>query len=181
MARNTLDGAFYAIPTAKQDPNLTGRSKSLLSSGSGFSSFFFAIPCWRGGLQCLEQSNGARRNFVDCCMERRFVRARRLVESGNLSYELDRCIPNFIGSNGWVEVEKVLYVSAHIAILMLRRRDRHRYFQPQNRVRISTSRARAIARAWQIVIILTGKKPTEDVQSQVVTIIPSRFPLGNDD
>lgn len=176
MARNTLAGAFYAIPTAKQDPNLSGRSKSLLSSGSGFSSFFFAIPCWRGGLQCLEQSNGARRNFVDCCMEHRFVRARRLVESGNLSYELDRCIPNFIGSNGWVEVEKVLYVSAHIAILMLRRRDRHRYFQPQKWGSNQYFRGSAIARGMADCHHPHRQKPTEDVQSQVVTIIPSSLP-----
>lgn len=103
---------------------LTGRSKSLLSACSGLSSFFFAIPGWRGGLERLEQSLRACGDFVDRCIERGFVRARWLIESGDLSYELERCIPNFIGCDRRVEVEQVLYISAHIAILMPRGRPR---------------------------------------------------------
>ena len=104
---------------------LADRSKSLLSACAGLGSFFFTVPGWRAGLERLEQSLRACGDFVDRCIERGFVRARWLIESGDLSHKLERCIPNFIGCDRRVEVEQVLYVAAHIPILMDSRSNRH--------------------------------------------------------
>lgn len=84
-----------------------------MSACPGLGSFFFAVPSRRGGLERLEQTLRAGGNFINCEIERGFVRTRRLIESGDLSYELERRVPNFIGRNGRIEIEKVLYISAH--------------------------------------------------------------------
>lgn len=131
-----------ADQTAAVVVSLADDSKSFLSACAGLGSFFFAVPGWRGGLERLEQSLRAGGNFIDRCIERGFVRARWLVESGDLSHELERCIPDFIGCDRRVEVEQVLYISAHLAILMLRTDDRRCWFHPR-----LLKRARGIAKA----------------------------------
>jgi hypothetical protein len=65
----------------------------------------------------MQQAGGAGGNFVDRGIESGLVSPRRFVKSGDLSHELERRIPNFIGRNRRVEVEKVLDVSAHSTIL----------------------------------------------------------------
>jgi len=155
--------------------NLPGGSKSLLSACARLGSFFLAVPHRRRSLERLEQPIRARGNFIDRSVERGFVRARWLVESGDLSHELERCIANFIGCDGRVEVEQVLYIAAHIAILMLTAVACRRYFGPQNGLRIGRS-THGCRRAGQFVMPLKAQKK-QSAQSQFVTTFPARFPI----
>jgi hypothetical protein len=52
-------------------------------------------------------------NFIDGSLKRRLVCLRRFAETADFPHELKRSIPNLFLSNGWIEVEKNLDVSAH--------------------------------------------------------------------
>jgi len=50
---------------------------------------------------------------MDRSAERGFVGLRWLVESADFPDELQRGGLDFLGRNGWIEVEQWLYVAAH--------------------------------------------------------------------
>jgi hypothetical protein len=52
-------------------------------------------------------------NFVDGGLKRGLVRLRRLVEAGDFPYELQRCGPDLVVRDGWIEIEKRLNIPAH--------------------------------------------------------------------
>jgi hypothetical protein len=51
--------------------------------------------------------------FIDGSLKRRFVCLRRFAKTADFPHELKRGIPNLFLSNGWIEIEKKLDVSAH--------------------------------------------------------------------
>jgi hypothetical protein len=108
------------LPKADQDNLLPHRSSSIAKSFRGASfrlgGFFFSISWRRIGFERLNQPHRDRSYIVDRSEECRFVRFRRLVETGNFSDELQRCSADFVVGDGRIEIEKRLNVSAHFLI-----------------------------------------------------------------
>jgi hypothetical protein len=94
-------------------------AESLSRAGFSFCCFFFAIFGRRGGFQRAQKPVGDGGDFVNRSLERRFIGLGRLVESGDLSYKLERSSLNFFSSYWRVKVEKRFDVSAHLSILMI--------------------------------------------------------------
>lgn len=61
----------------------------------------------------MEEAHGSSGDFVDGVVEGLFVGFRRFIEAGDFANELERGGADFVGSDGRIEIEKRLDVSAH--------------------------------------------------------------------
>jgi hypothetical protein len=88
-------------------------AEALGGAGFGFGGFFFAAAGRSGGFERAEEAHGGCSDFLDCRVERVFVRFRRFMEAADLPDELKRSRANFFGGNGRIEVKKRFDVSTH--------------------------------------------------------------------
>jgi hypothetical protein len=88
-------------------------SESFCGPSFRFCGFFFSIPRRRIRLQRTEKPARYFRDFIHGTLKRSFVCLRRFAEPADLPHELKRSIPNLLFSNGRIEIEKNLDVSAH--------------------------------------------------------------------
>src|SRR5690242_2611983 len=96
-------------------------AESLQGSGLGLCRFFFPASRWSGGFERVQQTRRNFRHLIDCRLKGDLVRLRWLVESADLSDELQRCRPNLVFRNWWIEVEKCLNIPTHLGPLELNR------------------------------------------------------------
>lgn len=61
----------------------------------------------------MEETLGGSGDFFDGAVERGGVGLRWLVEAGDFAHELERGGANFVGSDGWIEIEERFDVAAH--------------------------------------------------------------------
>src|ERR1022692_457320 len=106
-----------STPSTKRQPLPVGLAdsgtESLGGTSSRLRSFFFPI-LWRCvGFERMEKASRHSGDFIDRRQERGFVGLRRLVETADLSYELQRRGSNLLGIDRRIEVEEGLDIPAH--------------------------------------------------------------------
>jgi len=82
--------------------------------GARFHRLDFAVARWGVGFQRRQQPMGDSGNFVDCPVESRLIRFRRLGEAAQLPYELQRRATDFLLRGGRLEVEQRFDVQTHV-------------------------------------------------------------------
>jgi len=82
-------------------------------AGFGLGGFLFAIAGQGGGFKRAEKPIRNGSDFVDSFQKGCFVGLGGLVESADLSHELQRSSVDFFFGDRWIEVEKSFDVSAH--------------------------------------------------------------------
>lgn len=82
-------------------------------SSFGLCRFFLPVSRRRAGFKRPDKTRGDFGYVMDRSAERGFVGLRWLVESADFPDELQRGGLDFLGRNGWIEVEQWLYVAAH--------------------------------------------------------------------
>jgi hypothetical protein len=95
------------------EKNLGLVSESLSRASLGFGRLLFPILRRRRRFERTKESRRSVRDLGYCGLESVFVRLRRLRESADLPYELQRCCPNFFVRHRRIEIEQGFYISAH--------------------------------------------------------------------
>jgi hypothetical protein len=100
-------------PVSRRRIGPNSSSESLRSPSLRFCRLYRSIPWRRAGFEGMEKTSRDRSYFIHRRKEARFICLGRLVNPTDFSYELERGCPHLFRSNGRLEVEKSLYVSAH--------------------------------------------------------------------
>src|SRR5690348_7609990 len=87
--------------------------KSLSSGGFRRGGLFFAVLRRRRGFERTKKAGRDASHFVDGRQKGGLIRLRRLGETADLPYKLQRSRPNLVVSDRRIEVEKGFDVSAH--------------------------------------------------------------------
>jgi RNA polymerase sigma factor (sigma-70 family) len=111
IRRTNASGTFCSRvrpPASALEP-----SGAHLPARPGFLALSLAGACVTARLQVVQQVLGRVRDFVDCVVERGFVGLGWLVQATDLAHELQRRVPNFLGSGRRLEVVQNADVAAH--------------------------------------------------------------------
>src|SRR5580765_6949637 len=74
---------------------------------------FSPVPWRGGGLQGMHEFGTRLRNSLDCLIESRLVRQRRLIEATDLADELQGCCTDLAVCNGRRKIEQQFDVATH--------------------------------------------------------------------